>query len=141
MKIENSTAPRAARYSAPCGSRETRTAPHAVRIPEYSAPCCTQDRFDAPRTAPRADLKRVTRRSRFFPLVLCSSALASALFLHRFPCSRTTPVTLHRLHPSHMSQIAPFDRHRAHPLRALHPMQGMHLRAASTRPANEADTP
>lgn len=57
--------------------------------------------------------------------------------------SRTTTATLHRLHPSNMSQIAPFDlagralhtgdttsrvtdRHGAHPLRPTHPVHDVH---------------
>lgn len=99
MRIANSTAPRAARYSAPCGSRETRTAPRAVRIPDYSAPCCSQVHFEAVRTAPRADLKRVTRRSRFFPLVLCSSALASGPLIHPLQASPHHRAKVHGAHP------------------------------------------
>lgn len=73
MKNANSTAPSAAPYSAPCCSRESCTAPRAVRIEDYSAPCCSQAYFEAVRTAPRAVLISITRRS---PL--------SSAVLHRF---------------------------------------------------------
>lgn len=70
MNNANSTAPRAAPYSAPCCSREPCTAPRAVRIEDYSAPCCSQAYFEAVRTAPRAVLISITRRSPFSSAVL-----------------------------------------------------------------------
>lgn len=83
MKNANSTAPGAAPYSARCGSHETRTAPHAARKADCSAPCGSHALFQTFITAPRADLKRFTKRSGFssevFPLLrftaskLCST--------------------------------------------------------------------
>lgn len=78
------------------------------------------------------------------------NAVAYALRCSRFQGSRTTSAPLHRLHPSNMSQIAPFDlaggddpycrppgphgtralhtpdRHGAHPLRPDHPVHDVH---------------
>lgn len=110
MKNENSTAPRAARYSAPCCSQESRTAPRAVRIGDYSAPCGSNAPFWMVRTAPRAVLISITKRSAFsFVPLHRFTAVASAVRCGRFKASRTTTAPLHRLHPSNMSQIAPFD--------------------------------
>lgn len=111
MKNENSTAPGAAPYSAPCCSREPRTAPRAVRIPDYSAPCCNQACFKSVRTAPRAVLISITRRSPF-----------SFVPLHRFGavapgCGCTS---FQGLRPERR------ELHGAHPMRPLHPMQHVH---------------
>lgn len=71
------------------------------------------------------------------------TAVASALRCSRFQALRTTSGPLHGLHPSNMSQIAPFDlagralhtgdttsrvtdRHGAHPLRPDHPVHDVH---------------
>ncbi|GEM_PF-4492199 len=114
MKIEKSTAPGAATYSARWCSREPRTAPRAVRIPDYSAPCGSQGYFEAARTAPRADLISITRRSPFSYVPLHRfAAVAPPLLL---PTLRALPA-VRRLHPSRtplvapfaMSQIAPFN--------------------------------
>ena len=109
MKNANSTAPRAAPYSAPCCSRESRTAPRAVRIGDYSAPCCSEATFQTPRTAPRAVLISITKRSAFYFAPLHRFQL----LLHRsprFPLTLCALPALRRLHPSHVSQIAPFAR-------------------------------
>ncbi len=111
MKNANSTAPRAAPYSAPCCSRGPRTAPRAVRIPDYSARCCSQAHFEAVRTAPRAVLISITRRGPF-----------SFVPLHRFgavaPGSCCT--SFQGLRPERR------ELHGAHPMRPLHPMHHVH---------------
>lgn len=111
MKNENSTAPGAAPYTAPCCSREPRTAPGAVRIHDYSAPCCSQAQLEAIRTAPRAVLISITRRSPF-----------SFVPLHRFgdvaPGSCCT--SFQGLRPERR------ELHGAHPMRPLHPMHHVH---------------
>lgn len=134
MKNENSTAPGAAPYSAPCCSRESRTAPGAVRIHDYSAPCCSQAHFEAVRTAPRAVLISITRRSPFsFVPLHRFGAVAPPLLLLTL-CALPA---LRRLHPSHMSQAAPFAEtgralHGAHHLRPMHPIHHVHQCSRTT---------
>jgi hypothetical protein len=70
-------------------------------------------------------------------------AVVPERLIHCIQGSRTTSGPLHRLHPSNMSQIAPFDlagralhtgdttsrvtdRHGAHPLRPTHPVHDVH---------------
>lgn len=144
MKNNISTAPRAVSYSARCCSDDACTAPRDAGIGDYSAPCGSEGRIPTPVTAPRADLKSFTRRSPFSGAPLHrSTAVASAVRCSRFQALRTTSGPLHRLHPSNMSQIAPFDlagralhtgdttsrvtdRHGAHPLRPDHPVHDVH---------------
>lgn len=79
MKIENCTAPRAVRYSAPCCSRQKVAAPRDVTIQDSSAPCCSRGVFQTLVTAPRADLKSITRQVRGIACCSCSGFHASRL--------------------------------------------------------------
>lgn len=105
MKNTNGTAPRAAPYSAPCCSRGPRTAPRAVRIHDYSAPCCSHGHFEAVRTAPRAVLISITRRSpfSFVPLHRCG-AVASPLLLLTL-CALPALHVVHHLRPLHPMHV------------------------------------